>query len=232
LGLAMAMRILLLFAIGWVMGLTSELFSLPSFWTSDATDRHGVSGRDLILLIGGLFLIGKATYEMHDKLEGEKEAAARATSSFGTVIIQIVLLDMIFSLDSVITAVGMVQSSPDTRWVGLTIMITAVVLAVAVMLAFAGAISAFVARHPTMKMLALAFLILIGVMLFAEGLHAHIPKGYIYFAMTFSLAVELLNMRLRKVSAPVELHQSYVKTSPGQPRDGYSAAAAGQTIGE
>lgn len=188
------------------MGLTAELFSFPRFWTSDLTDRHGVSGRDLILLIGGLFLVGKATYEMHDKLEGEKETAARPTSSFGTVITQIVVLDMVFSLDSVITAVGMVQTSPDAPWVGMTIMITAVVLAVAVMLTFAGAISGFVARHPTMKMLALAFLILIGVMLFAEGLHAHIPKGYIYFALTFSLAVELVNMRLRRVSAPVQLH--------------------------
>ena len=218
LGLAMGMRIVLLFAIGWVMGLTEELFSFPRFWTSEAADSHGVSGRDLILLIGGLFLVGKATYEMHDKLEGGKEAAARPISSFAMVLAQIVALDIVFSLDSVITAVGMVKTNPDAPWVGMTIMITAVVLAVGVMLAFAGTISDFVGRHPTMKILALAFLILIGAMLFAEGFHAHIPKGYIYFAMAFSLAVELLNMRLRKVSAPVELHQSYVKT-PAAGRD-------------
>jgi predicted tellurium resistance membrane protein TerC len=209
LGLAMAMRILLLFAIGWVMGLTAELFALPRFWTSAAADQHAVSGRDLILLIGGLFLVGKATYEMHDKLEGKEETTRSAPSSFVTVIVQIMLLDIVFSLDSVITAVGMVQTSVEAPWVGMTIMITAVVLAVGVMLAFAGRISGFVAQHPTMKMLALAFLILIGVMLFAEGLHAHIPKGYIYFAMAFSLTVELLNMRLRKVAAPVELHRTF-----------------------
>jgi len=227
LGLAMGMRIMLLFAIGWVMALTAELFSFPLFWTADPADHHGVSGRDLILLVGGLFLIGKATYEMHDKLEGEVETAVRPRSSFGSVIVQIVLLDIIFSLDSVITAVGMVQTRAEAPWIGLTIMITAVVISVGVMLAFAGTISGFVARHPTMKMLALAFLILIGGLLFAEGFHAHIPKGYIYFAMAFSLAVELLNLRLRKVSAPVELHQTYVKTQPGQSLDGSSAVAPG-----
>ena len=230
LGLAMGMRIVLLFAIGWVMGLTAELFSFPRFWTSDAADRHDVSGRDLILLLGGLFLMGKATYEMHEKLEGPKDAADRPASSFAAVITQIVLLDIVFSLDSVITAVGMVETSADAPWVGMTIMITAVVLAVGVMLAFAGAISDFVGRHPTMKMLALAFLILIGVMLFAEAFHAHIPKGYIYFAMSFSLAVELLNMRLRKVSAPVELHQTYGNTSPEQSPGSSSVGAAVRTV--
>ncbi len=214
LGLAMFLRIALLFAIGWVMGLTAELFSFPRFWTSESMDHHGVSGRDLILVLGGLFLVGKATYEMHDKLEAEHASADGTVSSLGAVLVQIMLLDMVFSLDSVITAVGMVQTSVEAPWIGMSIMITSVVLAVGVMLAFAGTISNFVARHPTMKILALSFLILIGVMLFAEGFHAHIPKGYIYFAMAFSLAVELVNMRLRKVSAPVQLHQSYPQGSP------------------
>jgi predicted tellurium resistance membrane protein TerC len=211
--LAMATRILLLLAIGWVMGLTEALFSFPEFWTAEAGDRHGVSGRDLILLVGGLFLIGKATYEVHDKLEGEEPHERKAAAaSFTSVIVQILLLDIVFSLDSVITAVGMVQTRKGAEWIGLTIMITAVVIAVGVMLIFAGKVSAFVERHPTVKMLALSFLILIGVMLVVESLHAHIPKGYIYFAMAFSLAVELLNMRLRKVTKPVHLHQSYVET--------------------
>jgi predicted tellurium resistance membrane protein TerC len=211
LGLAMLMRILLLLAIGWVMGLTAPLFSIPEFWTSAAGDAHAVSGRDLILLGGGLFLIAKATVEIHDKLEGqEHEDGPKKAVSFGMVITQIVLIDMVFSLDSVITAVGMVQADAEKPWVGLTIMITAVVIAVITMLVFAGAISRFVDRHPTMKMLALSFLILIGVMLVAEGLHLHIPKGYIYFAMAFSVGIEMLNMRVRKVSKPVKLHQSYV----------------------
>jgi predicted tellurium resistance membrane protein TerC len=215
LGLAMLMRILLLLAIGWVMRLTEELFAVPRFWTSDPGDQHAVSGRDLILLVGGLFLIAKATYEIHDKLEGPEEAtAAPAMPSFVGVIVQIVLIDIVFSLDSVITAVGMVRPPPEAPWVGLTIMITAVVIAVLIMLAFAGPIAAFVERHPTMKMLALSFLILIGVLLVAEGLHAHLSRGYVYFAMTFSLIVELLNMRLRKVSQPVHLHQSYVRAGP------------------
>ena len=225
LGLAMIMRILLLLAIGWVMGLTAELFSIPRFWTGESADQHAVSGRDLILLIGGLFLIGKATYEIHDKLEGHEESQGpRVRASFSMVIVQIVLIDAVFSLDSVITAVGMVRADPDARWVSLTIMISAVVIAILVMLAFAGAISAFVERHPTIKMLALSFLILIGVMLVAEGLHAHIPKGYVYFAMAFSLVVEMLNMRMRKLTAPVKLHQSYVET---EARGGDGAYAAG-----
>jgi len=211
LGLAMLMRILLLLAIGWVMGLTQDLFSLPRFWTTDPSDRYGITGRDLILLVGGLFLIGKATYEIHDKLEGRAdEAAPPEASSFAAVIAQVVLIDIVFSLDSVITAVGMVQTRPEARWVGITIMITAVMISVLVMLMFAGAISTFIERHPTMKILALSFLILIGVMLVAEGLHAHLGKGYVYFAMAFSLVVELLNIRLRKVAKPVKLHQSYV----------------------
>lgn len=213
-GLAMGMRILLLLMISWIMGLTRPLFSIPKFWTlSTSADYHDFSGRDLILLIGGLFLIGKATYEVHDKLEGENPHAptGAAGRSFTAIIIQILLLDLVFSLDSVITAVGMVKTHPDHKWVGLSIMITAVVIAVGVMLLASGKVSSFVSKHPTIKMLALSFLILIGVMLVAEGLHFHIPKGYVYFSMAFALGVEMLNLRLRKVTNPVELHQSYVK---------------------
>lgn len=201
LGLAMLMRIALLMAITWVMGLTAELFSIPSFWTGESGDAHGVSGRDLILLIGGLFLIGKATSEIHRKLEGAHEShASREAASFGLVLTQIVLLDIVFSLDSVITAVGMVATSPEAPWVGITVMVTAIMLAVGVMLVFAGGIAAFIERHPTMKILALSFLILIGVVLVAEGLHVHFPKGYVYFSMAFALGIEMLNLRLRKTS--------------------------------
>ena len=216
LGLAMGIRILLLLSISWIMGLTRPLFSIPAFWTGASGDAFGISGRDLILLIGGLFLIAKATYEIHDKLEGDEHhgaGAGKAAATFGAVIVQILLLDIVFSLDSVITAVGMVATHPDKKWVGLSIMIAAVVIAVGVMLFASGPISRLVERHPTLKMLALSFLLLIGVMLVAEGFHAHIPKGYIYFAMAFSLVVEFLNMRLRKVAQPpVHLHQSYVRT--------------------
>jgi predicted tellurium resistance membrane protein TerC len=209
--LAALMRILLLLVIGWVMGLTMPLFSIPQFWTLEPADHLGVSGRDLILLAGGLFLIGKATYEIHDKLEGAlHEHVAPVAASFGAVVFQVMLIDVVFSLDSVITAVGMVQVDPDARWIGLTIMIVAVLVAVAVMLAFAGWLSNFVERHPTIKMLALSFLILIGLTLVVEGLHAHVSKGYVYFAMAFSLFVELLNLRLRKVSTPVRLREAYV----------------------
>jgi predicted tellurium resistance membrane protein TerC len=211
LSLAALMRILLLLVIGWVMGLTMPLFSIPQFWTLEPTDHFGISGRDLILLAGGLFLIGKATYEIHDKLEGAvHEHVAPVVASFGVVVVQVMLIDVVFSLDSVITAVGMVQVDPDARWIGLTIMIAAVLVAVAVMLAFAGWLSTFVEQHPTIKMLALSFLILIGLTLVVEGLHAHVSKGYVYFAMAFSLFVELLNLRLRKVSTPVSLRQTYV----------------------
>jgi predicted tellurium resistance membrane protein TerC len=223
LGLAMATRIVLLLAITWIMGLTETLFSVPMFWTAEADDSHPVSGKDLVLLAGGLFLVAKATYEIHDKLEGSEEhEKAPVHASLVSIIIQIALLDIVFSLDSVITAVGMVQTDP--RWVGLTIMITAVIVAVAVMLFFAGPISSIVERHPTLKMLGLAFLVLIGVMLVAESFHQKIPKGYIYFAMTFSLVVELLNMRLRKVAKPVSLHQSYVPLPPGE-QDAYRMVA-------
>ena len=218
--LAMLMRIALLLTLGWIVGLTGDLFTFPRFWTSEPDDVYGVSGRDLIMLVGGLFLIAKATYEIHDKLEGhEPSGAPRVASTFGVTIVQIVLIDIVFSLDSVITAVGMVQTRPDAAWVGLTIMISAVVIAVLVMLVFAGPVSEFVTRHPTMKMLALSFLILIGTALVAEGLHFHLPKGYVYFAMAFSLGVELLNLRMRAKSAPVALHQTYVQTgdAAGQP---------------
>jgi predicted tellurium resistance membrane protein TerC len=191
---AMLMRIVLLFAISWVMGLTAPLFTVLG---------EEFSGRDLILLLGGLFLVGKATWEIHDKLEGAEHSAggAVAVASMGSVILQIMILDMVFSLDSVITAVGM------ARHIG--VMVAAIVIAVGVMLVFADAISTFIEAHPTMKMLALSFLILIGVMLILDGVGTHVDKGYVYFAMAFSLAVELVNMRVR-ARRPVRLHQTYV----------------------
>jgi predicted tellurium resistance membrane protein TerC len=196
LGLAMFLRIALLFSLSWVIRLTTPLFSIFG---------HELSGRDLILIGGGLFLLAKATHEIHQKLEGEEgQASARVKPSFSSVIIQILLLDIVFSLDSVITAVGMVND--------ISIMIAAVVFAVGFMMFFAGPISNFVDRHPTFKMLALSFLLLIGFTLIAEGLDKHIPKGYIYAAMAFSVFVEVLNMKLRKPSAePVKLHEPYVK---------------------
>ncbi|HSJ15275.1 MAG TPA: TerC family protein [Longimicrobiales bacterium] len=196
LGLAMVMRILLLLTLAWIIRLTAPLFEVLG---------QEISGRDLILIVGGLFLIGKSTYEIHEKLEGEHgETARRVAPSFNNVIFQILLLDMVFSLDSVITAVGMV------RQVG--VMIAAVVVAVAFMMVFAGPIARFVERHPTIKMLALSFLLLIGVTLVAEGFEQHISKGYIYFAMAFSVLVEMLNIRLLKVSSkPVELHDPYTQ---------------------
>ena len=190
---ALVMRVILLFSLTWVMGLTEPLFNVF---------RQAVSGRDLILLIGGLFLIAKSTHEIHGSLEGEEgHASKKVYAGFAGVIIQIMLLDIVFSLDSVITAVGMV----DNIW----IMIAAVVVSIIAMMLFAGPIGSFVQRHPTVKMLALAFLLLIGVTLIAEGLHQHISKGYIYFAMAFSVFVEMLNIRLRKKAKPVELHNPY-----------------------
>lgn len=190
LGLAMLMRILLLLSLSWIIGLTKPFFTLVGF---------EVTGRALILIGGGLFLIAKSTREIHDKLEGDDEqGAVRAPPSLRSVLIQIILLDLVFSLDSVITAVGMVDQ--------IGVMIAAVMIAVGVMMMFAGAISGFVERHPTIKMLALSFLLLIGVNLIGEGLGFHIPKGYTYFAMGFSIFVELLNLKLRKKSAPVRLH--------------------------
>jgi predicted tellurium resistance membrane protein TerC len=199
---AMIMRILLLLGITWVMGLTKPLLTL---WGIVFT------GKDLVLLGGGLFLVAKATHEIHNKLEGPAPdgGPTRKPASLAVAIVQIMLMDIIFTLDSVITAVGMVEVTEDRpQWIPLSIMIAAVMIAVAVMMIFAKVISEFVERHPTVKMLALSFLLLIGVMLAADGLHQHISKGYIYAAMAFSLFVELLNLRLRKVSAPpVHLHQ-------------------------
>jgi len=193
LSLAMIIRILLLLSITWVMGLTAPLFSVIG---------KEVSGRDLILLIGGLFLLGKSTLEIHEKLEGvEGHGSARVVKSFAAVIVQILLLDIVFSLDSVITAVGMAED--------VAVMILAVIIAVGVMLVSSGAISDFVDRHPTVKILALSFLLLIGVSLIGEGLDQHIPKGYIYFAMAFSVFVEMINLRVRAKAEPVHLHQPY-----------------------
>jgi predicted tellurium resistance membrane protein TerC len=196
-GLAVAVlsRILLLFSLSWIISLTAPLFTVF---------KYDISWRDIILILGGLFLLGKSTHEIHQKLEGgEGQASARVKVSFAGVIVQILLLDVVFSLDSVITAVGMVDQ--------LAIMIAAVVIAAVVMILTASPLGNFVDHHPTIKMLALSFLLLIGFTLIVEGLHQHIPKGYIYFAMGFSIFVELLNLRLRKAHAePVKLHQPYV----------------------
>ena len=194
LGLAMVMRVILLFSLSWVIGLTAPFFTVFG---------QGISGRDIILILGGLFLLGKATYEIHENLEGEQgHASARVKATFTGVIIQITLLDMVFSLDSVITAVGMVEQ--------IEIMIAAVVVSIGFMMLFAAPIGAFVARHPTIKMLALSFLLLIGLTLIVEGFEVHIPKGYIYFAMGFSVFVEMLNIRIRRPKTPpVNLHERY-----------------------
>ena len=229
LGLAMGMRIALLFSISWVMGLTDPLFTLPFLEflegfgeagrhaTELAAGGHGgpattdgpavITGRDIVLLLGGAFLVYKSTKEIHHKLEGaveDEHGAGKGTASFTSVLIQIAILDIVFSLDSVITAVGMVDE--------IGVMIVAVVIAVGVMMAFAGPISRFVHKHPTIKMLALAFLIAIGMLLFAEGLNQHVPKGYVYTAMAFALIVEFLNIRAssKKKTQKVELHEPYV----------------------
>jgi predicted tellurium resistance membrane protein TerC len=192
LSLAMLIRIALLLSITWVMSLTAPLFTLG----------QEISGRDVILIVGGLFLLGKSTLEIHEKLEGaEGHGSAKVATSFAAVIVQILLLDIVFSLDSVITAVGMAED--------VAVMILAVIIAVVVMLFSATAISDFVDRHPTVKILALSFLLLIGVSLIGEGLDQHIPKGYIYFAMAFSVFVEMINLRVRAKSEPVHLHQAY-----------------------
>jgi predicted tellurium resistance membrane protein TerC len=193
LSLAMITRLMLLFSLTWIMRLTAPFFFLLG---------HGVSGRDIILIVGGLFLLAKSTMEIHDKLEGEEQhtSSNKGSASFKGIIIQIMFLDIIFSLDSVITAVGMASQ--------LAVMATAVVLSVGVMLFFAGAVSTFVDRHPTIKVLALSFLMLIGVSLVADGLSFHIPKGYIYFAMAFSVLVEMINLKVRKnAPQPVKLRQ-------------------------
>lgn len=198
-GLAIAVisRILLLISLSWIVGLTAPLFSVLDF---------EISGRDIVLLVGGLFLLGKATTEIHQRLEGvEGHASARVKPSFASVMVQVLLLDVVFSLDSVITAVGMVDQLP--------VMIAAVIVAALSMIVVAGPVGDFVERHPTVKMLALSFLLLIGFTLVIESLHQHVPKGYIYFAMGFSVFVEMLNLRLRKTQAPVELHESFVEVS-------------------
>ena len=190
---AMVMRIGLLMSIAWIVRLTAPLFSVFG---------KDISGRDLILIGGGLFLLGKATLEIHERLEGDEvHGTTRAAPSFGAVIGQIMLLDIVFSLDSVITAVGMAED--------ISVMVAAVVLSVAIMMFSAEPISAFVSKHPTVKMLALSFLLLIGMSLVGDGLGMHVPKGYIYFAMGFSVFVEMINLRVRKSGPPVKLHQKY-----------------------
>ena len=190
---AMAMRILLLLSIAWIIRLTAPLFVVLG---------QEISGRDLILLLGGLFLLGKATLEIHERLEGEEgHQSARVRPTFTAVILQIMALDIVFSLDSVITAVGMADD--------VSIMVTAVVLAVVIMMFSAAAVGGFVNRHPTVKVLALSFLLLIGLSLIGDALGMHIPKGYIYFAMGFSVFVEMINLRIRKPSQPVHLKEPY-----------------------
>ncbi|HMM75681.1 MAG TPA: TerC family protein [Gammaproteobacteria bacterium] len=191
--LAMFMRIGLLLLLSWIVGLTAPLFTVLA---------QEISGRDLILLLGGLFLIWKSTKEVHQLLEGEEgEVSRRVAGHFGAVIVQIILIDLVFSLDSIITAVGMVDE--------VAIMIAAVVVSVALMMAFAGSIGRFVSAHPTIKMLALSFLFMIGTLLIADGFGFHVPKGYVYFAMAFSVTVEVLNIRMRKRRSPVDLREAY-----------------------
>jgi predicted tellurium resistance membrane protein TerC len=192
--LAMGTRILLLFSLAWVIKLTAPMFTVLS---------QEISGRDLILILGGLFLLGKSTHEIHDRLEGEEgHASVKGKSSFTSVLVQIALLDIVFSLDSVITAVGMVDH--------VSVMVVAVVISVLIMMLAAEPISGFVHRHPTVKMLALSFLLLIGMSLLAEGFDHHIPKGYVYFAMGFSVFVEAMNLKMRKKATPVHLRDAYV----------------------
>jgi predicted tellurium resistance membrane protein TerC len=198
---AMFMRIGLLLALAWLVGLTEPLFTVT---------KYEISGRDIVLILGGLFLMWKSTGEIHQLLEGQEgHASSSVRGTFAAIIAQIIIIDLVFSLDSIITAVGMVNEIP--------IMVTAVVLSVALMMAFAGAIGRFVSAHPTIKMLALAFLFVVGVALIAEGFDHSVPKGYIYFAMAFSVIVEMLNLRARKRSAqPVNLHEAYV-AEPASP---------------
>ena len=205
-GIALAVftRILLLISLSWIISLKEPLFSILSF---------DLSGKDIILLIGGLFLLGKSTYEIHQKLEGiEGHASTRVKAAFINVIVQVMLLDIVFSLDSVITAVGMVNE--------ILLMIIAVIIAAGVMIMASKPIGEFVERHPTIKMLALSFLLLIGFTLVVDGLHQHIPKGYIYFAMGFSIFVEMLNLRLRKLTPkPVKFHEAYVEVAVRKPTE-------------
>jgi predicted tellurium resistance membrane protein TerC len=197
---AMIMRIALLFSLSWLSRLTTPLFAVAGL---------DISGRDLILLLGGVFLLGKSTWEIHENLEGPGHGpSTKEVASFGALIVQIMLLDIVFSLDSVITAIGM------ARQIG--VMVAAVVIAVGVMMVAARPIAEFVDRHPTVKMLALSFLLLIGFSLVVEGLHQHIPKAYIYFAMGFSVFVEMINLRVRKVSEPVQLQRRLPERAEGK----------------
>lgn len=201
LGLALALRLILLLALGWVLGLEKDLFTLYG---------HGVSGKDLILLIGGLFLIWKAVKEIHEKLEGEEgSASAKVVATFGAVVAQIAIINVVFSLDSVITAIGMVDE--------VSMMVLAVVISTLLMLVYGQRVGHFVEEHPTLKMLALSFLVLIGVNLIAEGAGQHIPKGYTYFAMAFAVGVEVLNARIRARKEPVHLRSPYVETGNQSP---------------
>jgi predicted tellurium resistance membrane protein TerC len=205
LGLAMITRVLLLLSLSWVMTLTTPLFNIGELFSVNSAEwleKLAISGRDLILIVGGLFLIYKSTHEIHLKLEGEEEGEGNAkVYTFSGVLIQILLLDVVFSLDSVITAVGMAEH--------VEIMIAAVIIAVLIMMASSGAVSGFVNNHPTVKMLALSFLLLIGVSLLAEGFEQHIPKGYIYFAMAFSILVEMLNLKMKgKSKHPIKLRDT------------------------
>jgi len=201
LGLALVARIGLLLAINWIMGITAPLFEIFD---------HTVTGRDIVLILGGGFLIYKATHEIHDKLEGSQETIRqpRSSAKFRSIIMQIIALDLVFSLDSVITAVGMVKVQEGKTWQPIAIMVIAMTLAMVVMMFFADRISAFIEKHPTTKLLALSFLLLIGVVLVAEGLHQHIGKAYIYAAMTFSVFVEVLNIRAGKVAATPEAEKT------------------------
>lgn len=197
--MAMFMRIGLLLVLSWIIGLVAPLFTLLG---------QAISGRDLILICGGLFLLWKSTGEIHQSLEGEEGHASKAVkATFGAVILQIMIVDIVFSLDSIITAVGLVSE--------LAVMIAAVIASVGLMMVFAGAIGDFVSQHPTVKMLALSFLVLVGVLLIAEGFDHHVPKGYVYFAMAFSVVVEMLNIRMRKRAAkPVHLKEAYARETP------------------
>ncbi|MGH8246406.1 MAG: TerC family protein [Gammaproteobacteria bacterium] len=201
--LAMFVRIALLFFLSWVIGLTEPIFAVLG---------NEISGRDLILISGGLFLLWKSTREIHEALEGGHERGASAVgATFSAIIVQVIVLDIVFSLDSIITAVGMVDE--------IAIMVAAVVVSVALMLAFSGPISRFVSSHPTVKMLALAFLFAIGLVLVADGFDHHVPKGYVYSAMAFSLVVEMLNIRVRRRAAqPIRLHARYTKEEPPEKR--------------
>jgi predicted tellurium resistance membrane protein TerC len=207
LGLAMFMRIALLVTLAWIVGLTAPVFTVL---------REEISGRDLILILGGLFLLWKATSEIHQLLEGEEgERSGPAAATFRSVIIQVIIIDIVFSLDSIITAVGLVREIP--------IMIAAVVVSVGLMMVFAGPIGRFVSRHPTVKMLALSFLFMVGMALIADGFDVHVPKAYIYFAMAFSVAVEMLNLRMRRRGKPVQLHEPYAAAPSSEVEPGREA---------